>query len=356
MPLTRRSLLLSALASSALAAIGNLPAFAQDIRKLRIGFGSKSVTGQALNTMGGEAMGYAKSLGFSIDAQHLGAMTSVMVGLDRGTIDIGAMSPSFNLPLYAKGEMPPIIAFYEYTYPYKWDLVVKPDSPIKDYAGLVGKKIGVSNLGTTDYPVTRAVMKNNGIDPDSASWIAVGDGVTAGVALDRGQIDALAYYDVGFAMAENAGIALRYLPRPSKVPMIGGLYMGASRDYLKTNRANCVAYGKSMAMASVFILANPDAAVSIFLDRYPEVAPRGVSKAEAIKQTVQSIARRSQLYAPPYPGGKIGQIYESEWREEADFLALKIADVKPLFTNELIDDIHDFDHDKLAALAKAYKI
>src|SRR5207302_4962650 len=131
--------------------------------------------------------------------------------------------------------------------------VVKPGSPIQSYADLRGKKIGVSNLGTTDYPVTRAVLKSIGLDPDKdVSWIGVGDGITAGVALDRGAVDALAYYDVGFGIAENAGIALRYLPRPPKVPMIGGVFMGARRDFIEKNRALCVGYGRAMAMASEF--------------------------------------------------------------------------------------------------------
>ena len=30
-----------------------------------------------------------------------------------------------------KGELPPITNFYEYTYPYKWDVAVKPESRSK---------------------------------------------------------------------------------------------------------------------------------------------------------------------------------------------------------------------------------
>ena len=39
------------------------------------------------------------------------------------------------------------------------------------------------------------------------TWIAVGAGVTAGVALQRGVIDALAYFDTGFGQIDAAGIA-----------------------------------------------------------------------------------------------------------------------------------------------------
>ncbi|WP_164252393.1 ABC transporter substrate-binding protein, partial [Stenotrophomonas maltophilia] len=75
-------------------------------------------------------------------------------------------------------------------------VVVKPSSAIRCYADLKGKRVGVSDFGATEYPVTRNVLKTLGIDPDAdVKWIAVGNGVQAGVALQRDAIDALAYYD-----------------------------------------------------------------------------------------------------------------------------------------------------------------
>src|SRR5437868_1413759 len=166
---------------------------AQELRKLRMGFGVKSVNPIVINVLIGEGLGYNREEGFTLVPRPLGANANVQIALDKGDLEFGVGTPSFQLPLYAKGELPPIVNFYEYTYPYKWDVAVKPESPLQSYAELKGKKIGVSGLGTTDYPVTRAVLKNLGIDPDQdVQWIAVGAGVSAGVALQRGVIDALA--------------------------------------------------------------------------------------------------------------------------------------------------------------------
>jgi hypothetical protein len=41
---------------------------------------------------------------------------------------------------------------------------------------------------------------------------------------------------------------------------------------------------------------------------------------------------------------------------DAKFLGLDIKDIKPMFTNDMIDEINDYDHDKIIAQAKAYKI
>src|SRR5690606_36392044 len=99
--------------------------------------------------------------------------------------------------------------------------------------------------------VSRAAVAAIGIDPDKdVQWLAVGEGVTAGVALQRGAIDALAYFDTGFGQIESAGIKMRTLPRPDKIPMIGGFFINARRDYLEKNRKIAVGFGLSGAKAS----------------------------------------------------------------------------------------------------------
>jgi NitT/TauT family transport system substrate-binding protein len=356
MRLSRRSLVLAAPAGMAFAALGRHAVRAETLRPLRLGVGLKILNTTFTNVMIGERLGYMRRAGFALEGLALGALSNVLVALDKGEIEFGILSPSVALPLFAKGQLPPIVAFYEYTYPYKWDVAVKPDSPIERYEDLRGRKVGVSNLGATDYPETRAVLANLGLDPDKdVSWAAVGEGVIAGVALDRGTIDALAYFDTGFGLIESAGIALRYLPRPARVPMIGGFFLAARRDYIERERAACVAFGRSVAMATEFVLANPAAGARAFLDMYPGTAPRGVAPQEAVKRTVHSIARRLTLYRPPYPGARLGEIHEAEWRAEADFLDLAIPNLSPLFTNDLIAEINDFDRDQVIAEAKAWR-
>ena len=354
MHMTRREAILSGLAA---ATVGG-PAWAQgqNLPTLNFGVGLKILNATFMNVMIGERLGFMRERGYQLNGMALGSLSGVFIGLDKGDIQFGVVSPSVALPLFAKGELPPITCFYEYTYPYKWDVAVKPSSPIKTYADLKGRKIGVSNLGATDYPVTREVLQNIGIDPDKdVSWIVVGEGVSAGVALDREVIDALAYFDTGFGTIEAAGITLRYLPRPAHVPFIGGFFIAARRDYIEKSRAACVALGRSIAMSTEYILANPAAGSRAFLDMFPGTAPRDVTPEEAVQRTVKSIERRITLYRPPYPGAKMGSIREAEWRAEADFIGLKIDDLKPLYTNALIDDINSFDRAKVIAMAKAAK-
>ena len=354
MEFNRRTFMLAALASGA---TYPLQSNAQNLRPVRVGIGFKALNSGTINLYVSEELGYAAQSGLKIESAVLGTANNCLIAIDNGTCEFAVISSSFLLPLVAQGQMSSIVAFYEYTYPYKWDIVVKPNSSIKSYEDLRGKKIGVSNLGVSDYPVTRTVLRKIGIDPDKdVSWVAVGEGVTAGIALNRGDIDALGYFDSGFGVIENAGIKLVYLPRPAKVPMIGGLFLGCRKDFLDANKAICIAYGRNVAQASEFLLANPAAGASAFLKMFPETAPRNVTQQQAIDKTVVSIRRRIELYRPPYPNAKMGQIFKSEFSEEADMLGVRVPNYKSFYTNELIDQINDFNRQKIIADAKGYKI
>jgi len=330
---------------------------AQGLTNISMGFGIKSINPIIINILIGEGLGYYKEEGLHFTAKPLGTNSNAQIGVEKGAVQFGVGTMSFEMPLYAKGQLPKLVNFYEYTYPYKWDIAVLPNSPIKSYKDLKGKKIGVSDLGTTDYPVTRAVLDNIGVDPDKdVKWVAVGAGVTAGVALQRGVIDALGYFDTGFGQIEGAHIDFRLLPRPHNVPLIGGLYLSAMEDYIKANRKVCVGFARGVAKSSEFLLANPEAGAKVFLKLYPETAPRGASQKDAVRSVLLAAQRRMKLYRPPYPNTKMGFIHEDELKREAKFLGLdSIKDVKPLFTNDLIDEINNFDRAKIVEQAKNYK-
>ncbi len=70
-------------------------------------------------------------------------------------------------------------------------LFVKPDSPVKSPKDLVGKKIGVNELGGINHIVTAARLRKLGVNPQDVNWVAlpfpqIVQGVVQG-RLDAGQ-------------------------------------------------------------------------------------------------------------------------------------------------------------------------
>jgi NitT/TauT family transport system substrate-binding protein len=356
MMLDRRQYCLGVSAFAAALVAGSRVAGAQDLQKLRFAVGLKAMGPAVINTVIGEVLGFNKAEGFTLAVAPLGTNANVQIAIDKGDVDIGIGVPSFGLPLLAKGEWQGALNYYQYTYPYKWDVAVLPGSGIQRYADLKGKRIGVSDFGGTEYPVTKRVLKSLGIDPEAdVKWIPVGNGIQAGVALQRDAIDALAYYDTGFGQVEGANIALRYLTRPENLPMIGGQFLTAKPGFLASQRRMAVGLARSVAKASVFLAASPEAGAKAFLKMYPETAPRGAEQAEAIRAIIFAISRRIKLYTPPYAGTKMGRINPQEFITEAELSGLpKIGDYSGFYTNSLIDEINDFDAAAITAAAKAY--
>lgn len=357
MAVTRREFMMASGALACGLALGTGRAqAAPELKKLKLGVGLKSMSPIVINLVIGEILGYNKAEGLSVTTQALGTNANVQVAVDRGDIDFGVGVPSFGLPVLSRGEWKQSVNFYEYTYPYKWDVAVLPKSGMHSYADLKGKRIGVSGFGATDYPVTRNVLQSLGYDPDKDfKWVAVGGGVPAGVALERGQVDALAYYDVGFGLIESAGLPFRLLPRPAKLPLIGGQFLGTQRERVQKHKAEVVGVGRAVCKASQFILANPKAGALAFLRMHPEAAPRGSSQAQAVEAIYKAIGRRIKLYVPPYPHAKMGSINVKEFETEAAMNHWKIADYSPFYTNDLIDAINDFDPAKVRSDALNYR-
>ena len=330
------------------------------VQKLRFGIATKVISPIVINCVIPEILGYYREEGISIETIPLGSNAAVMGSVQSGRIEFGVGVPSFQIPLVGKGDALPARNFYEYTYPFKWGVAVMPGSPIKSLAELKGKRVGVSSVGQSDYPVGQSVFRVMGMDPDKdVSWLSVGEGVTAGEALRRGAIDGLFYYDTGFGTIEAAGIEMRYLPMPSNVPKVGGLYLSATEATLATHRKWAVGFGRGVAKASVFTLENPTAAAVAFIQMYPEAAPKGMSMAEQIKAIQNPIEKRAKLFTSyDKADPRWGHVTPNEWNEEIEFAGLKgkAGDPGSYFTNDLIAEINDFSADKIREQARNYRM
>jgi NitT/TauT family transport system substrate-binding protein len=171
-------------------------------------------------------------------------------------------------------------------------------SSIKTIADLKGRHIGVSTFGTTDYPVGKDLLRLAGFDPEKdVTWVAVGEDVTAGLALKTDRVDALVYFDTGFGEIEAAGIPLRYLPLPRNGPRVGGNYVAALPSMLSQHRSWAVRLARGIVKGEVFIQENPDAAAYVFIRMFPEAAPKGQSLQDQIKSISIPIRKRLPRYS-----------------------------------------------------------
>ena len=315
---------------------------------------TKAIAPLAANYLIPEYLGYYRDSGLSARFTPVGSVSAAMAALADGRADFAALPADGLLQIASKSGAPPITAFYEMTYPFKYGVAVNPSSPLKSIAELRGKTIGVSNFGTSEYVMGQALIRAAGMDPATdVHWLAVGEGVTAGIALKQERIAAYIYWDTGFGQIEAAGIKLRFLPIKDP-PDVGGIFICARTQFLKEHPEEAIGIGQAIAKASLFVQTNPRAAAYAYIKEFPSAAPKVASLQKQVDALEIPIKWRMPLYRSKDPAlTQWGQISGKEWTETAAFLHLtNLGDLSRFYTNDLIGRVNQFDQAKVVQQAK----
>jgi NitT/TauT family transport system substrate-binding protein len=242
-----------------------------------------------------------------------------------------------------------------------YGIAVPEDSAIKTFADLKGKKIGVTSMASAGVIVARALASSNGFNPDRDISIVVAGEAAQTAALLRGkQVDALSQFDTQYALTENAGAKLRLLDAKdiANFPSNGLI---ALEERLANNRAEAVALAQGYAKGTVFAIANPEAAIRILWEVFPQTKATGKTEADAMRDDVKTLEARARSWRLESVGAKKwGDNLVENYGAYIDFLVKngllkeKTA-TTDLITNDLIDDINKFDPAEIERLAKGWK-
>jgi NitT/TauT family transport system substrate-binding protein len=242
-----------------------------------------------------------------------------------------------------------------------YGIAVPRASPIRSVKDLKGKKIGVASMGSGGVPVARGLLAMNGLDPEKdAQIVVVGEAAQAAALVRSEQVAALSLYDTQYALVDTAGVPLRMLDSGpvARFPSNGFF---ALQSTLEKDRAQAAALVKGYAMGTVFAMANPEAAVKILYEVYPQTKPTGKTEEQGLKDDIKTLLARAEHWKLEAGGVKRwGESSLKDFDAYQDFLVRwKVIEAKvpvtDLVTNELIDEVNRFDPARIAAEAKAYK-
>jgi NitT/TauT family transport system substrate-binding protein len=306
-------------------------------------------------------LGFYEAEGIDTDTVNMSSTSQTLGAIAQGQVEYASLAVGSYLPLIAKNPALDVVSAYVFL-PQNHLLVgVKPDSPVKSIGDLKGRTIGIRNTGDTGYYGTMAMFRELGLDPGTdAQWLSVGTGGPAGAALYNGSIDAIAIWDAELARVELAGFRLRYLPNTPEAQKLSGVSFGIRRSDLKANRRNYVGLFRGIAKSTIFAASNPELAIRMHWQTYPESKPKGKSEDEALKDALfVLIARKDKWFAPPSRGdSRMGAGTLADWQGQVRYVGQqnpevieKIKDASTLFTNELIDEVNDFDRAEIQRLA-----
>ena len=173
-------------------------------------------------------------------------------------------------------------------------------------------------------------------------------------------MDALSQFDTQYAMVENAGVKLRLLDTKEidRYPSNGFL---ALEETVNARKKDAVGLARGYAKGTIFTINNPEAAVRILYEVFPELKPTGKDEATAVRDDTKVLQARITNWKLEKAGLKRwGENAEANYAAYAVFLhkwgvIKEKVDAKDLITNDLIDEINKFDAGKIAAEAKTYK-
>jgi NitT/TauT family transport system substrate-binding protein len=335
------------------------PAFAE-LRTVRLGWCAKTVSSAAAPLAIAQKMGWFESEGIKVEIVPLPGSTDCVKLV--ATKDVQISLPSVEPLAIIRPQGVKARFFYTAYQGNIYGLAVPVDSPVKSITDLKGKKIGVTSMASAGVIVARALAKAAGLDPDKDITIVVaGEAAQTAALLRSKQIDALSQFDTQYALTSNAGAKLRMLDHPEirKFPSNGFV---ALDEYLKAHRKDAVALARGYAMGTVFALANPEAAIRMLWEMYPQTRATGKDEATALRDDLLTLEARAKNWRyEPVDGKRWGDNVENNYQTYLDWLQAQgviktKTNAKDVVTNELLDEVNKFDAQAIRAAAKAYKL
>ena len=326
---------------------------------LMVGWCASNVTSAAAPLAVAQKLGWFDAAAFRVEPYPLEGSKDCVTAVATGSLPYALASIE---PLALVGpHAAQVKVFYTAYQGNIYGLAVPEDSPIHTLADLHGKRIGVTSMASGGVIVARALVASVGLDPaHDIRLVEIGEGLQAAAAVARGDVDALSLYDVQYALVQNAGEKLRMLDNSAvaRFPSNGLMAMDAT---LAARRDEAVTLARGYAMGTVFTLANPEAAVRIMHEVWPQTVPNGVDEATAERNDMLALQARMPNWT--LAAGGVTQWGESSlanYTAYLDFLATSGVLKHPvpaseLVTNALIPAINDFDADRIVAQAKLYK-
>ncbi len=334
------------------------PAMAQTTN-VRVGWCAKTVSSAAAPYAIATKMGWFEKEGIKVEIVPLPGSGDCAKFV--ATRDMPFSLPSIEPVAVLRAQGAKLKYFYTAYQGNVYGMAVPADSPIKSVADMKGKKIGVISMASASAIIARALAKQAGLDPaKDISIVVAGEAGQTAALVRNGSVDALSQFDTQYALVENAGVKLRRLAHPEidNFPSNGFL---ALEDTLGKMKKEAVALAKGYAMGTVFALNNPEAAIRIMWEVWPQTKATGKDEETALKHDVATLLARSPAWRLEKAGAKkwgenVAGNYQAylDWLVEQGTITQK-ASAADFLDNSLIDAINTFDQNEVIAAAKAWK-
>ncbi|MFS0894812.1 ABC transporter substrate-binding protein [Microbacterium sp. 179-I 3D3 NHS] len=292
-------------------------------------------------------LGYFEEEGLDVELVITGE--EGIQGVATGQIDIGTFTPDRIYQVIEQGgPQSDLVMVYNYLRGPTASIAVLDESPIRELEDFAGATFGASDVASANLLISDAIVGTVGLKyPEDIGHLGVGIGPAALQALVGGEVDALSLWDTEYAAIEAQGIKLRYFSVPEQEALFSTTAF-TTTEYKEQNPEIIEAFGRAVARATLFTITNPEAALGVMYETFPELRQAGVSEEEQLE--VDLIALNARLKLLELEDGMQWGEYNPDnvemWMEfgaDNGIIPAAIEDWESTFTNEFVDAYNDFD-------------
>jgi NitT/TauT family transport system substrate-binding protein len=169
--------------------------------------------------------------------------------------------------------------------------LVPADDPKAFVDAIKGKKFGVASAGSTGDVIARGLFSEYGLNPDKdVKVIPVGTGAAASAALQSGAVDALISYEPDVTKMATSGAGrvvfdLRNTKTETTYSQLPTSTLQATAKWIKDNPETAAALVRAVAKADDVLREQPDVALPVLKQLYPDLPPESVEGAYKVAQS-----------------------------------------------------------------------
>ena len=206
--------------------------------------------------------GIFKQNGLDVTVDNIASSTGIPALLG-GQVQIAHLGGSETISATAQGGDLVIIGVTEAVYPF----VFMAPASIKSVDDMKGKKIGVSNVGSSSDIATRVMLNKVGLDPEKdVTIVPVGSLQNRTAALLNGAIDGGVAQPPDQLTLEDKGFHVIYDLAAQKLPSVGNAVV-VQRSWLSSNKEVAQRYIDSLVQAIALSRKNKEQAMPV-LSKY----------------------------------------------------------------------------------------
>lgn len=137
---------------------------------------------------------------------------------------------------------------------------------------LTGKRVAVNTLGDTSHLSARFALKQSGIDPDSVTYVQIGNTPARLAALQSGSVEAALQSAQNAEIIRKTGMNILINLFERRLPYCASA-VGVRRTFLRSSPKTVEAFVRGIVRGNAFLREGDSAAVKAIMGRYMKLDP-----------------------------------------------------------------------------------